>query len=314
MMESSVNQSSTAWLPFTPGGVALFANASLRRLIIFQSIAALLSAGAVVWALNVCWYPTISAAIDQLPTQGSIQSGHLGWSGQSPQMLAESRFLAIVVDLTHSGQARSPAHLQLELGQTDWIACSVLGSLQIPYPPAYSISFNLQELKPWWGAWAPIISALVGLSVVLGLMLSWAVLATIYCLPVWLLALYSDRRLTLLGSWRLAGASLIPGALIMTLAISLYVLAQMDSLRFIAAFALHFVVGWVYLILGTFASPKLNASNRRSNPFCAATSNQAEPQQSARRGFSNPFRPKVVQRSSSSSSSSSSSPNIHGSD
>lgn len=291
-MEPSVDQRPAAWQPFTPRGLALFAHARLRRLLVFLGIAALFAAGSVIWAVNVCWYPTIVTAINQLPSQGAIQSGRLTWLGQSPQMLAESRFLAFAVDLTHSGQARSPAHLQIELGQTTVTACSILGCLRFPYPASYSVAFNLQELKPWWGAWAPIISALVGIAVLLGLMISWIILATIYCLPAWLLALYADRELTFYGSWRLAGASLMPGALLMTAAVCFYGLGQMDPPRFIAVFALHFVVGWVYLILGTLASPRLKAGfSRRTNPFHATTPGQNDSQkQNAHQGPPNPFR------------------------
>jgi len=292
-MEPSVDQRPIAWQPLTPRGVALFARAKVRRLFLVQFLAALCSAAATVWALNVCWFPTIVSAIDQLPSQGSIQSGRLTWFGQSPQILAESRFLAFAVDLAHTGQARSPAHLQIEFGQTNLLACSVLGCRQIPYPPSYTIGFNLQELKPWWGAWAPIILALVGMAVVLGLMLCWCILATLYCLPAWLLALYSDRELSLSGSWRLAGASVVPGALMMTVALCLYGLAQIDPLRFMAAFALHFLIGCVYLVLGTLASPKLGSSlNRSTNPFRSATAGQKqEPEQAAERGRANPFHP-----------------------
>jgi hypothetical protein len=292
-MEPPVDQPPIAWQPLTPLGVGLFARAKVRRLFLVQFLAALCSAAAFVWALNVCWFPTIVSAIDQLPSKGSIQGGRLSWLGQSSQMLAESRFLAFTVDLTHTGQARSPAHLQIEFGQTNFLACSVLGCLQIPYPPSYTIGFNLQQLKPWWGAWAPIILALVGMAVVLGLMLCWCILATLYCLPAWLLALYSDRELTLSGSWRLAGASLVPGALMMTVAFCLYRLAQIDPLRLMAAFALHFLLGWVYLVLGTLASPKLGTSfNRRTNPFRFPTAGQKQaPDQAADRGRANPFHP-----------------------
>jgi hypothetical protein len=252
----------------------------------------LLSATVVVWALNVCWYPTISSAIEQLPQQGTIQAGRLAWYGQSPQVLSESRFLTVAVDLTHSGASRSPSHLQVEFGQTDFKICSVLGCSQVLYPPSYSVGFNFQELKPWWGAWAPIISALVFIAAVLGLMVSWGILATLYCPPAWMLALYCDRELTLAGSWRLAGAALVPGALVMALSIGLYGLAQLDLLRLISAFALHFLIGWAYLILGTLSGPKLSKRfNPNTNPFDSGPAGQnAKDKPADDRSNLNPFR------------------------
>ena len=293
MMEPSVDQRPTAWQPLTPRGVGLFAWASFRRLFLMQLLVALLNASVIVWALNICWYPTISTAIDQLPQQGTIQAARLTWFGQSPQVLAESRFLALAVDLTHAGGARSPSHLQVEFGQTDLRICSVFGCSQILYPPSYVVGFNFQELKPWWGAWAPIISALVFIAAALGLMVSWGILATIYCLPTWILALYCERELTLAGSWRLAGAALVPGAFVMMMAIGLYGLAQLDLLRLISAFALHFLIGWAYVILGTTSCPKLlKGFNRKTNPFVSGPAGpDAKDEPGANRSNLNPFRP-----------------------
>jgi hypothetical protein len=207
-------------------------------------------------------------------------------------VLAESRFLTLAVDLTHTGAARSPSHLQVEFGQTDLRICSVLGCSQVLYPLSYKVGFNFQELKPWWGAWAPIISALVFIGAVLGLMVSWEILATISCLPAWMLALYSDRELTLAGSWRLAGAALVPGALVMTLAIILYGLAQLDLLRLISAFALHFLIGWAYLILGVFSCRKLlKGFNRKTNPFVSGPAGrETKNEPGGNRSNLNPFR------------------------
>ena len=78
---------------------------------------ALLAAAAVVWFLDTAWFPTIRAAILQLPATGKISDGKLVWSGDNPVRLAESRFLALAVDLKHEGGARSPAHVQVEFGE-----------------------------------------------------------------------------------------------------------------------------------------------------------------------------------------------------
>jgi hypothetical protein len=251
----------------------------------------MLVAGTVVWFLATDWFPTISAAIEHLPEQGAIQSGRLSWSGPSPQSLAESRFLGVAVDLSHSGQTRSPAHLHVELGQTDMRVYSLFGFLTAPYPRSYVIFFNSQESKPWWGAWAPMILAVVAGAGVLGLMTSWAALATVYCLPVWLLGLYLNRELTFCGSWRLAGAALMPGALLMTAAIVLYGLGDLDVIQLTVGLALHFLLGWVYLILSALAAPKLNSGLvPKVNPFAPAqTSPGNDAQKSSKPVSTNPF-------------------------
>jgi hypothetical protein len=250
---------------------------------------ALLVAIAVTWFVRNSWFPAISAAIDRLPEQGSIQGGRLNWGADSPQLLAENRFLAIAVDLTHQGQARSPAHIQVEFGAAGVWIYSLFGSLQTFYPKSRAIDFNVKDLKPWWGAWAPVILAGVAASVVAGLMASWAALGCVYFLPTWLLGLYCDRELSFFGSWRLAAAALMPGALVMTAAIVLYGLGAVDVVRFMAAWALHLILGWVCVILGARATPKLSLGPQgKLNPFGRAA-NSTKP---AKEQSPNPFSPK----------------------
>src|SRR5437763_2644890 len=133
-MESAAQQSRVAWQPLTPCGVAAFAKASTSRLLLVQLMMAGLVAALVVWFVASTWFSTIRAAIDHLPAQGEIRAGQLGWGAESPQLLADSRFLAIVVALRHTGQTRTPAHIQVEFGKTDLWGYSLFGALQLPYP------------------------------------------------------------------------------------------------------------------------------------------------------------------------------------
>lgn len=255
-----------AWQPLTPRGVAAFARASLGRLLLVQLVMALLAAGAVAWFLGTAWFPIISQAIDHLPAQGEIRSGRLDWRGTSPQVLAAGRFLALAVDLKHQGDARTPAHLQVEFGRTDVQFFALFGFTQTLYPPVGSLAFNRPELAPWWGAWAPVLLALVAGAMVAGLMLTWTLLATLYFVPVWLIGLFADRDLNLRASWRLAGAALMPAALLLIGAIVLYGLGTLDLVGLTVAAAAHWAVGWIYLLLGSWWTPRQN-SPLKGNPF-----------------------------------------------
>jgi hypothetical protein len=261
-------------------------------MLLVQLVVALLAGCVVAWFLGTDWFPTVSAAVDRLPMQGAIKSGQLDWSVQSPQSLAESRYLAFAVDLNHAGQARSPSHIQVEFGRTDIRLYSLFGRLQAPYPKDYVVAFNFQELKPWWGAWEPVFLAVAAMGCAFGLLLAWAVLATVYCLPAWLLGLYLNRELSFCGSWRLAGAALMPGALVMTAAIGVYGLGGLDVIRLIAAAVLHLALGWLYLILGALAVPKIQGElDPKVNPFTNAPVGQAPAgEQSQKFEPSNPFR------------------------
>ena len=126
-MEIPTQKPPSAWQPLTPRGVAAFAQASLGRLLLAQFLVALSIAGAVVWFVHVGWFSVISAALDRLPPTGEIQSSTLKWPGETPQILAENRFLAVAVDLEHKGSARSPAHVQVEFGQNDVRVLTLFG-------------------------------------------------------------------------------------------------------------------------------------------------------------------------------------------
>ena len=98
---------------------------------------------------------------------------------------------------------------------------SLSGCAEMRYPAKCIISFNRKELKPWWGAWQPALLAGTALAVVGGLLMVWLVLETLYAVPVWLLAFFANRDLRLHEACRLAGAALMPGALLMSVAIVL---------------------------------------------------------------------------------------------
>jgi hypothetical protein len=266
-MSALDDKAQIAWQPLTPRGVAAFARASLGRLLLVQLIVALLTAGTVVWFLHKCWFPTIGEAIRGLPPQGEIRSGRLDWPDPSPTRLAEGRFLAIVVDLDHAGEARSPAHVQVEFGRADFKVYSLLGDFQSAYPRSRAVAFNRTELWPRWGAWAPAILAMVTGLVVGCLMVSWACLATVYCLPAWLIGFFANRDCGLGGSWRLAGAALMPGALWMCAIIVLYGWGALDLVRLAVAGAVHFLVGWVYLLVSPLCLPGHATVVAKDNPF-----------------------------------------------
>lgn len=255
-----------AWEPFTPRGVAAFARASLGRLFIVQAVLALIAAGAVVWLLYDGVFPTIKTAIANLPETGSIYNGRLDWHDNSPVMLAEGGILAISVDVNHTGTLHSSADFQVELGRNTVSVFSLLGEADFSYPTGYIIAVNQPETRPVWGAWAPGILALAAIGTFLGLLAVWALLATIYCGPVWLFCFFANRDLNLSGCWRLAGASLMPGAMLMSLSLVLYDLRVFDLVQLFFAFGMHLVIGWIYLFVSPLFLHRSLAAEKK-NPF-----------------------------------------------
>ena len=135
-----------AWEPLTPRGVAAFARASLGRLWLVQFIFALWLAVAVSYFVSHAWFPVIESAIRAMPEQGEVRAGKLNWRGKSPEFLADNRFLAFIVDLSHSGEIRSPAHVQIEFGATNVLAFSLFGRAETAYPKSWIVGFNRAEM------------------------------------------------------------------------------------------------------------------------------------------------------------------------
>jgi hypothetical protein len=250
---STLSEPTFAWEPVTPRGVAAFARASVERLLIVQAVFAALAAAAVMWTCADGFFPTITDAVNQLPATGQIRSGQLDFPAEfPPTLLAEGRLLAINVDLKHSEAIRSPAQLQFEFGENSLCIYSLFGYTEIPYPVnPESAPLNRTDLVPIWGAWRPDLLALIGLGAFFGLLASWFVLASAYFVPVWIICFFSNRDLGLLACWRLAGAALMPGALLLTTTIMLYDLGGIDVVQLCFAFGMHIIVGWIYL----FVSP-----------------------------------------------------------
>src|SRR5262245_26693787 len=149
-MDPASEESRVAWQPLTPPGIAAFAHASTNRLLLVQLVFAAVASVAVAWFVATGWFPTVSQAIRGLPPEGQIRSGTLDWRGDSTTVLAEDRFLSIAVDLQHEGEARSPAHVNIEFGRDGVKIFSLLGYIELFYPKLLTVSFNRNELEPWW--------------------------------------------------------------------------------------------------------------------------------------------------------------------
>jgi hypothetical protein len=258
----------TAWQPLTPRGVAAFARAPLSRLLLVQFLFGVAAAFAIGWFIHRNWFPVIREAAQQMPAQGEIRGGRLQWEGEAPRVLAEGGFLAIVVDPEHSGSVRPATDVLVEFGERDVRVMWLPGCAVWAYPARGSIGFNRSGAVAWWGAWGPpwlwvLAAALAG-----ALMACWAGLAALYCAPVWLLAFLANRRLGLAGSWKLAGAAVLPGALLLSAGVVLYGFGVLDLVHLAAAFVAHIVLGWFYLLASPWFVQKLPAVPAAArNPF-----------------------------------------------
>ena len=258
----------TAWQPLTRRGVAAFSNASIGRLILIQLVVALVVAAAVLWFLATVWFPIIRESIGRLPDAGAIQNQQLTSPHTSTAPLSENRFLTFLVDVSGMGTPSVTTDFRMEFRQRNVALCSLFGCLVREYPPGYIIQFNRPELESWWGAWQLTIYTFTGVAVVVWLFASWFVLATLYCPIVHIYSFFKDRRVTLVGSWKVAAAALLPAAMMVAGAIVLYGLGLISLLQFLILWVLHLVVGWVYLFASSLQLPSASdTANVPRNPF-----------------------------------------------
>lgn len=266
------------WQPLTPSGVAAFAQAPVGRLLLVQLAAATLVAAALVWFLAEDWFPSIRAAIRHLPARSEIRAGRLDWEHESPVTLSEGHFLAFTVDLYHQDKLRLPSNIQVEFGRDSVRIYSLFGLTETGYPVGGTIPFSRPRLEPWWGAWEPPVLWITVGATIAGLMAAWMVLATVYSLPVWLTGYYANRNLSLAGSWKVAGAAMMPGALLVAAGIVLYGWGALDLVEWILLLCAHVLVGWLYLVVSPLCAPRLpSPAGAGKNPFTVSGDGRDRP-------------------------------------
>lgn len=247
-----------AWQPLTPRGVAAFAHASFSRVLVVELVIAGLAAAAVVWFLWAAWFPAVRQAAQQSPEQGTLRNQTLDSPLAAPAVLAENRpYLMFVLDLEGQRNASQTSDVVVEFHRKNFQVCSLFGCLRFDYPRDWTVEFNRLKLVPLWEAWEPILLCMAALSAMLVLLVAWALLATLYSGLVRLLGFFKDRDLNWAGSWRLASASLMPGALLLAAGVVCYGLGLVDLLRLLLLFILHFIVGWIYLAVSPLCVPRL---------------------------------------------------------
>lgn len=262
------SSSRAAWQPFTPRGVAAFAFAKIGRLFTVQLFVAATAVGTVCWFLSHSWFPVVKSAIRQLPETGGITNGVLLTPLTTTEPLAQNRFLAFVADPDGKTGAEVPTDFLVTFRRNDVRICSLFGCAVVPYEKSWRIPFSRVDLDAAFGAWRSSLFVVASLGTIAGLFASWILLAALATPVVRLYAFFKDRHVTLLGSWKLSAAALLPGALVATALIALYGLGIIDLVRFLIGWSLHFLVSVIYLVLSPPRLPPVpEATGAPKNPF-----------------------------------------------
>lgn len=264
-----------AWQPLTFRGVAAFAGATATRVFIVQFLVLLVAVACLLQALELTWWPAVRTAIRTLPEVGRVQHGQLDWHGEPFAVLADSPSLSILVDAAGQHEPGQVADVQVEIAKTEIRVCTLVGCLPIVFEPVWDFPLNRVELVPWWGAWKPAIVAVTALLLALALGGAWWTLATLYSVPLRLLAILAGRPVTLGGGWRIAAMALMPGALLLSLGILAYGLIRLPLLLLVGIFVLHLLLGWVYSIAAIFRLDTYAAIAAAASPATPAPAKPA---------------------------------------
>lgn len=263
-----------AWQPFTFGGIAAFATAPLRRLLLVQFVVAVLTSASIVWFIAHAYGPVVSSTIDQLPESAAIDAGYI--TGVDAPVIVETKFLSVQLDTSEDPQFSESSDIQIELRKADGRACSLLRSLfgcvEFDYPRDHAVSLARSHLGPWWGARQPLIWALTFVGGVVYMFVSWAALAVVWTFIAKLVSWFGDRQLSWFGAWKACSAALMPGALLLALAVRLYHWQVIDLIALSFFYCGHLLVGLVYVIGAPFKCPKLMVTKEAkpkppTNPF-----------------------------------------------
>lgn len=250
-----------AWQPLTLGGAARYAHDGVGRLFLTGLIISIGCVAAILVTVRNAWQPVIDEAISKLPAGAEVRAGKL----TAPQVasVGGNKYLSLALDPTGEANPSSTADIHITFSKTELRFRSLFGIASVPYQPHWRIPLNRAEVEPWWGAWRPAVYGYIALATVIFVFATWIGLALVYMFVPLLLVFFALKRdLWLGGAWKLAVASLMPGALFFSFAILLYGLGHLRMEGLLVAWALHFVVGWVFLVGAVFQLPR-----NFDNPF-----------------------------------------------
>ncbi len=255
--------------PVTLPGTVAFARKSAPWLLVTWLFLAGIAAATCLWFIHARWIPIIEESVESFPNTLLLDAGEVHPLPQGDPVHAQNGFLSVVATGATQEHGNLTADFQVTITPQELRFHSLLGHLAVPYPADTMIDLAPAFLKPWWKA-RKVPYTVVAFGFIMGsLLATWTILASAYVLPMIILAYFRDRRCEFWKTWRLAGSVLIPGSLIMTLAILLYGFHLLNLLGLLLATLLHFVVPWFYAVATIKHIPRLRPSllPRSSNPF-----------------------------------------------
>jgi len=274
-----------AWQPLTFGGVTRYGGDWVGRLFFACFIVSIFTASVILWAATRAWFPPIEEAIAHLPAGAEIRGGKL--TAPEPVRLAENLFISLSLDPLGEGTPPSLADVQIVLKPDHIRFRSIFGMAKLPYRPEWTVPLGRNDWEPKWSAWKPAIMAYLFCGTIIVLFTNWVALGILYAVPARLLAFIVKRSVSLWGAWKISVAALLPGAILLTVALGVYGLGQIRIAELTLTWAIHFVIGWIFIAGATLRLPRVQKAPK--NPFLKEAAENAEPEEEEREE-KNPFK------------------------
>jgi hypothetical protein len=254
-------------LPTTFGGVVGVACRHPAWLIGWQLLIAVLAAAVVVGSVHRIYGRALDHAVASLPEGAAIRDGTLVWTGAQPALLYQGPRICLVIEPSGTRQTGLASDVTVTLEAHQLAVRTLAGWRTYPYPVDRLISLSPVDVTSFLLTWRTPFGVALGTSVVAGLLLSWWILAAVYTLLLWPLALAFRRAATGGTVWRLAAAALLPGSVLMIAATATYATGQLSLVGWLLAQPLHLVVGWVYCAGALVRLPSRDETPTTANPF-----------------------------------------------
>ncbi len=267
--------------------MAAFARATLVRVMVFQFAFALAGAFALVLALRLAWVPTVEDALRQLPEHGAnVKAGRLNWPGTNSVVLGERPQLSLMVNPVGGAKTGQVSDIQAELLPDRLRLRGLLGFVDLAYPPDLELPLTLTGGRAAWDAWRTSGAAVAGGLTALGLIAGWWILATIYTLPVWGIAVLASRSPGAAGAWKLAATSQLPATALLFGFQLLYAVRAIPPTGLGVGSVISLLSTWAWI---AWAIAKLPTSSATTTPTEGTAAETSTDRRSKSQRKKNPF-------------------------
>lgn len=243
--------------PLTPFGAADFRHATGIRLFVIALLFAIGCSAVMVWAMERSYVPVLEQCFANANDNSTIASGRFNSGFTVPaQKLGSNNFLEVWAVQSARTQTPQTAHIRCLLAPDVIRFQSELGYyMELPYPSGWFIKTDSQHLLSFWATSQTLFPFILGISTILIILFSWAVLSIFYMIFVAVFSAMIHRFPGLSQSYKIGMCGAIFGGVVWSIAVVLYTLEYMPFVMITAFSAGQVFTAFVFLLLTVFCLP-----------------------------------------------------------